>query len=73
MTEQTSLINKVLNTAQDVIRCQEGSPAIIDHWNCLSARSHEVIISVVLAMDKGNQMFTVWVVANLDTEEVYCM
>ena len=73
MTEQTSLINKVLDTAQDVIRCQEGSPAIVDHWRLLSARGHEVIASVVITTGEGNQMFTVWVVANLDTEEVYCI
>ena len=68
------MINKVLEAAQTTIRCQEGTSAMVDRWRCIDARNHEVIVSVTLSTEKAgkNRMFTVWVIANLDTEEVYC-
>ena len=71
-----ALRDKMLEAARTVIRCQEGVPItlvdIVD-WKLFGARGHEVIASVEVTTDEGSRAFTVWVVVDLDTEEVYCL
>ena len=71
--DSTTLIDRMLELAQDTIRCQEGVPATIVGGKLFGARGHEVIASVEVTVDDGERAFTVWVVADLDTEEVYCI
>jgi len=67
-TEGT-LRDKILEAAKVAIRCREGAQPVVEDWKMLGARNHEFIASVTTE----DREFVVWVVVNVDTEEVYCL
>lgn len=71
----TSLSNKIVATAKAMVEKQKNATATTGEWRLFDARGHEVIGAVEVTTDEGDREFStiVWVVANLDTEEVYCL
>jgi len=71
----SKLVSKIVAAAKATVEERENVVATIMDWKLFGARGHEVIASVAVEVttDEGNKTFEVWVVANLGTEEVYCL
>ena len=67
------LRDKFLEVARISIEEQEGVPATIEEWQLIPHHRAHKVVAQVMVMAGQNCAFEVWVVADLDTEEVTCI
>ena len=69
-----TLRDRILEAARVLIEEQEGVLAKVKQWRLLDGtRHHKIIAQVMLTTDQNCEPFEVWVIADLDTEEVECI
>ena len=68
MSKIATLRDEMFEVALVAIRCQEGFQPVVKRWRLIDAHGYELIASVTVAIEERE--FDVWVVVNIDTEEV---
>ena len=68
------LRDKILEAARLHVEKYRNAPAKVKQWRLLDGtRHHKIIAQVMVTTDQGFEPFEVWVIADLDTEEMECM
>jgi len=68
-----TLKDKILEVGRTYIQEQQGAPATVEAWTVRGTyqnQRHQIEVSMMITTDQGYEAFEVWVVADLDTEEV---